>query len=126
MPAAATLLLAAWAMLGLPRRPAASFLILAFLLLLAPTSSILPVQDVCGEHRMYLGLALDRLGDPRGEALLRTAVERIPDSMPQRQSICWSGPVPSIRAIPTPTTTSATHFSHLAVRLRPGPPIAVA
>ena len=58
VPAAATLALAAWAMLGLPRRPVASFSILAFLLLLAPTSSILPVQDVCVEHRMYLAAAI--------------------------------------------------------------------
>lgn len=43
---------------SLPHRPTAAFMILAFLLLLAPTSSILPVQDVCVEHRMYLASAL--------------------------------------------------------------------
>jgi protein O-mannosyl-transferase len=53
---AAGLLVAAavFALLNLRRRPVAAFLILAFLLLLAPTSSLVPVHDVCVEHRMYL------------------------------------------------------------------------
>jgi len=58
VPAAGVLATAGWAGWSLPRRPAASFMILAFLLLLAPTSSILPVQDVCVEHRMYLASAV--------------------------------------------------------------------
>ena len=58
VPAAGVLGTAGWAAWSLPRRPAASFMILAFLLLLAPTSSILPVQDVCVEHRMYLASAI--------------------------------------------------------------------
>jgi tetratricopeptide (TPR) repeat protein len=58
LPALGTLALAGWAVVALPRRPAAAFSILAFLLLLAPTSSILPVQDVCVEHRMYLAAAI--------------------------------------------------------------------
>lgn len=58
LPAMGTLALASWAVVALPRRPAAAFSVLAFLLLLAPTSSILPVQDVCVEHRMYLASAL--------------------------------------------------------------------
>jgi protein O-mannosyl-transferase len=59
LPAALGMLaLAGWAVVALPRRPAAAFSILAFLLLLAPTSSILPVQDVCVEHRMYLAAAI--------------------------------------------------------------------
>jgi hypothetical protein len=58
VPAAGILALAGWSVWSLPRRPAASFMILAFLLLLAPTSSILPVQDVCVEHRMYLASAI--------------------------------------------------------------------
>lgn len=53
-PAAGVLTTAGWAAWSLPRRPAVAFMILAFLLLLAPTSSVLPVQDVCVEHRMYL------------------------------------------------------------------------
>jgi Flp pilus assembly protein TadD len=58
LPAMGTLALASWAMVALPRRPAVAFSILTFLLLLAPTSSILPVQDVCVEHRMYLAAAI--------------------------------------------------------------------
>jgi tetratricopeptide (TPR) repeat protein len=58
LPALGTLALASWAVVALPRRPAAAFSVLAFLLLLAPTSSILPVQDVCVEHRMYLAAAI--------------------------------------------------------------------
>lgn len=38
--------------------PAAAFLILSFFLLLAPTSSVSPVADLCVEHRMYLPLAV--------------------------------------------------------------------
>jgi hypothetical protein len=43
------------------RFPLASFGILVFLLLLAPTSSVVPIKDVLAEHRLYLpfiGLAL--------------------------------------------------------------------
>jgi Flp pilus assembly protein TadD len=58
MPAIGTLALAGWALVALPRRAAVAFAILAFLLLLAPTSSILPVQDVCVEHRMYLAAVI--------------------------------------------------------------------
>jgi protein O-mannosyl-transferase len=56
------------------RAPAASFLGLTFFLLLAPTSSILPIHDLCVEHRMYLpsacvavafALALGKLAGPK-------------------------------------------------------------
>lgn len=50
--------LAMFALLNLRRRPVAAFLILAFLLLLAPTSSLVPVHDICVEHRMYLASAI--------------------------------------------------------------------
>jgi Flp pilus assembly protein TadD len=39
------------------RRPAAGFLGLAFFFILAPTSSVVPLPDLCVEHRMYLPLA---------------------------------------------------------------------
>jgi protein O-mannosyl-transferase len=39
---------------NLRRLPVMAFLVVAFLLLLAPTSSLVPVHDVCVEHRMYL------------------------------------------------------------------------
>src|SRR5262245_5526771 len=44
-----------WAFLW--RRPALGFLGAAFFLILAPTSSILPIADLAFEHRMYLPLA---------------------------------------------------------------------
>ena len=40
------------------RRPALGFFGVAFLLILAPTSSVVPIQDVAVEHRMYLPLAV--------------------------------------------------------------------
>jgi tetratricopeptide (TPR) repeat protein len=38
-------------------QPRRGFLVLAFFLILAPTSSVLPILDLCFEHRMYLSLA---------------------------------------------------------------------
>jgi Flp pilus assembly protein TadD len=57
-PAVLAVAAAAWAAFRLSRGPAASFMILAFLLLLAPTSSVVPVLDPCVEHRMYLAAAI--------------------------------------------------------------------
>jgi tetratricopeptide (TPR) repeat protein len=39
------------------RRPALGFALSAFFLLLAPTSSLMPLEDILFEHRMYLPLA---------------------------------------------------------------------
>lgn len=39
------------------RRPAAAYLGMVFLLILAPTSSVVPIADLCVEHRVYLPLA---------------------------------------------------------------------
>jgi len=58
VPAALSLVVAGWAAWTFSRRTAACLAILAFLLLLAPTSSIVPVQDACVEHRMYLASAI--------------------------------------------------------------------
>jgi tetratricopeptide (TPR) repeat protein len=44
-------------MWALVRRPALGFLGAAFFLILAPTSSIMPIVDLAFEHRMYLPLA---------------------------------------------------------------------
>ncbi len=41
-----------------PRRPLAALAIGLFLLLLAPSSSFVPLSDICVEHRMYLPLAV--------------------------------------------------------------------
>ncbi len=43
---------------GLWRRRVVGFLGAAFLLILAPTSSIVPIKDLAFEHRMYLPLAI--------------------------------------------------------------------
>jgi tetratricopeptide (TPR) repeat protein len=51
---AGLLLATAWA---LWRRPALGFLGAWFFVILAPTSSIMPIRDVIVEHRMYLSLA---------------------------------------------------------------------
>ncbi len=51
----AALLLATLA--GLWFAPRASFLPACFFLVLAPTSTIVPIRDLCVEHRMYLPLA---------------------------------------------------------------------
>ncbi len=58
MPAALAVAALGWAVWNLGRRPTASFAILSFLLILAPTSSLVPVQDACVEHRMYLASAI--------------------------------------------------------------------
>ena len=39
------------------RRPAVGFLGLAFFVLIAPSSSVIPIRDLAAEHRMYLPLA---------------------------------------------------------------------
>ncbi len=44
----------AWAYV---RRPPLGFALIAFFLLLAPTSSVMPLEDIAFEHRMYLPLA---------------------------------------------------------------------
>ena len=51
---AALLAATAWAVV---RRPALGFLGAWFFLILAPTSSVMPINDACFEHRMYLSLA---------------------------------------------------------------------
>ncbi|NLX99075.1 MAG: tetratricopeptide repeat protein [Rhodopirellula sp.] len=56
-PTAAIAALVAATGLALRYRPAAGFLGAAFFLILAPTSSIMPIADLAVEHRMYLPLA---------------------------------------------------------------------
>ncbi|MCE9525552.1 MAG: tetratricopeptide repeat protein [Planctomycetales bacterium] len=51
----ALLLAAAWA---LWKQPALGFLGMSFFLILAPTSSFMPIADLAFEHRMYLPLAV--------------------------------------------------------------------
>ncbi len=68
------LLTCLWAM---ARRPALGFLGLSAFLILAPTSSIVPIADLAVEHRMYLPLAtLIVLVLLAGRVLLSRAAER--------------------------------------------------
>jgi tetratricopeptide (TPR) repeat protein len=57
VPAAVIALLLAGTVVALRRAPAAGFAGVWFFLILAPTSSILPIADLAFEHRMYLSLA---------------------------------------------------------------------
>jgi Tfp pilus assembly protein PilF len=57
LPAVFIAVLVAGTFLALWRAPAIGFLGLWFFLILAPTSSIMPIADACFEHRMYLSLA---------------------------------------------------------------------
>src|SRR5690606_30307160 len=64
--------LAALTVWGLWRRRAWGFLGAAFFLILAPTSSIMPIADLAFDHRMYLPLAtLTTLAVLAGDALRR-------------------------------------------------------
>lgn len=57
VPGAAVLILVALTIWGSIRKPAIGFLGIWFFVILAPTSSILPIHDMAVEHRMYLPLA---------------------------------------------------------------------
>lgn len=57
LPGAAVATALAASLLALRRHPAPAFLGLAFFLLLAPSSSLVPFADLAFEHRMYLALA---------------------------------------------------------------------
>ena len=57
LPAAAIVLLLAAIALALRRKPRLGFLGASMILILAPTSSMIPVADVAFEYRMYLPLA---------------------------------------------------------------------
>jgi tetratricopeptide (TPR) repeat protein len=60
-------------------RPALGFLGLSFFLVLAPTSSVMPLADYVVEHRMYLSLAAEVvLAVLAGHALLRRLGQRAP------------------------------------------------
>lgn len=58
LPAGAAIILMIWLIgWGLKKKSGWSFLGAAFFLILAPTSSVLPLRDLAFEHRMYLPLA---------------------------------------------------------------------
>jgi len=57
VPTAVVLALVAAAVWAFHRRPQIGFLAVAFFLVLAPSSSVIPIKDLAFEHRMYLPLA---------------------------------------------------------------------
>ncbi len=72
---AALLVATLWA---LYRRPRLGYCGAWFFLILAPTSSVVPVADLAFEHRMYLSLAaVAVLAGLGGDALVRLAVRRL-------------------------------------------------
>ncbi len=76
LPVALLLLLLAGAMVMLYRWPRAGFCAVAVFIVLAPTSSVMPIADLAVEHRMYLPLAgLAALAVTGAAALLRRCVE---------------------------------------------------
>jgi len=70
------------------RRPAAAFLGIAFLLLLAPSSSVIPASAgrACNEYRMYLPLACVATAAVAAAATMISRVE--PGSPPTRRLVC--------------------------------------
>jgi Tfp pilus assembly protein PilF len=93
------LVAAAWARRR--RYPLASFGIVTFLLLLAPTSSFIPAQDAFAEHRLYLpflGLALVPLEflrrlKPSRVMWAAASVLMLCSIVTYRRSHVWSGPL---------------------------------
>ena len=73
---AALLAATAWALV---RRPALGFLGAWFFLILAPTSSVMPIRDACFEHRMYLSLAAPIVAAVVAACLLTERLLRGPD-----------------------------------------------
>jgi tetratricopeptide (TPR) repeat protein len=64
--------------LALKWRPALGFLGVWFFVILAPTSSFIPIQDAAFEHRMYLSLmAVVMLVTVAGDSVLRLATRRL-------------------------------------------------
>lgn len=75
-------------------RGIAGWLILAFFLILAPTSSVVPIADLCVEHRMYLPLAMV----VSGVCLLGNRVRIALDANAQRPGVVRVGIVLSLLA----------------------------
>ncbi len=76
-----------WTLRGLFRSQPAAFLGAWFFLILAPTSSIMPIQDLLVEHRMYLSLAAVITLLVLGAFLLgRIVFEKLPAPPP-----AWAG-----------------------------------
>jgi tetratricopeptide (TPR) repeat protein len=86
------------------RYPLACFGLLVFVILLAPTSSVIPIQDPISERRVYLpmiGLLLILLDGIRrlrvGQTALTTslaAVLIIAGALTYQRNVAWSGAIP--------------------------------
>ena len=75
---------------ALARRPGWGFLGAWFFLILAPTSSIMPIADLAFEHRMYLPLAAVAAAAVMGAFRLGQALlPRLPAAEPARRSLAW-------------------------------------
>ncbi|MEK7755261.1 MAG: tetratricopeptide repeat protein [Acidobacteriota bacterium] len=91
--------LAAAAWMWRKREPLASYGVLAFLLLLAPTSSIVPIRDLAAERRMYLpilGLILATIALMRrwraGTGALTAVIALVAFATYQRNQV-WAGSI---------------------------------
>lgn len=87
-PGALLLMFFGWTVAGLIRKQKASFLGVWFFVILAPTSSIIPIKDLYFEHRMYL----PSLACFAGVILLANELaKRIQDRViPERKSAVWN------------------------------------
>lgn len=114
---AATGLITAW---GVYRRKAWSVLPASFLILLAPTSSFVPINDLCFEHRMYIPLAAIILGTVLATFLLLT---RLPSAA--RRPIAVAASLLAVVALASRTHArnadyhDALHLWSITVQQRP-------
>jgi tetratricopeptide (TPR) repeat protein len=94
----AALAVAAW--MWRKREPLASYGVLVFLLLLAPTSSVVPIRDLAAERRMYLpilGLILATIALMRrwrAGAFALTAVVALAAFATYQRNQVWAGSIP--------------------------------
>jgi tetratricopeptide (TPR) repeat protein len=92
--------LAAAAWMWRKREPLASYGVLLFLLLLTPTSSIVPIRDLAAERRMYLpilGLILATIALARrwrAGAVALTAVVALAAFATYQRNQVWAGSIP--------------------------------
>jgi tetratricopeptide (TPR) repeat protein len=103
------------------RYPLASYGFFAFLILLAPTSSLIPIDDPISERRVYLPMiglllvAIDLIRRIRVPTTALTAalgaVLLIAAAMTYRRSIVWSGAIPLWEdAVKESPTKARAHF----------------
>jgi len=103
------------------RYPLASYGFFAFLILLAPTSSLIPIDDPISERRVYLpmiGLLLVLIDlirrirvKPNALAAALGAVLLVAGALTYRRSIVWSGAVPLWEnAVKESPTKARAHF----------------